>query len=48
MDDGGLGSNGELNLHTHSFTLEEVERLIITLQNNFSISSRKSFQRPGQ
>jgi hypothetical protein len=27
-DDGGLGSNNELNLHTHSYKLKEVERLI--------------------
>ena len=28
MDDGGLGSNGTLNLHTDSYTLTEVNLLI--------------------
>lgn len=54
MDDGGLGFNGELNLHTHSYTLEEVERLRLIkawlrpLNDNFKIYSRKAFKRPGQ
>ena len=44
MDDGGLGSNGELILHTHSYTTSEIERLIIALKDNFGIhSSKKSW-----
>ena len=30
MDDGGKGSNGELKLHTESYTFEEVNLLINT------------------
>ena len=37
MDDGGLGSNGTLNLHTDSYTLIEVYFLIEVLKNNFKI-----------
>jgi len=48
MDDGGLGSNGTLNLHTDSFTLSEVNLLIEVLKRNFNIDSRKSLKRPGQ
>lgn len=48
MDDGYLGSNGELGLCTHSFSLEEIEMLIKVLQDNFNLYSRKSFVRPGQ
>lgn len=44
MDDGGLGSKGELLLHTHSYTTSEIERLIIALKDNFGIhSSKKSW-----
>ena len=35
MDDGGLGSNGTLNLHTDSYTLTEVNLLIDVLKRNF-------------
>ena len=48
MDDGGLGSNGTLNLHTDSYTLIEVYLLIEVLKNNFNINSRISLKRPGQ
>lgn len=48
MDDGGLGSNGTLNLHTESYTLSEVNLLIDVLNHNFNISSRKSLKRPRQ
>nr|UEV87053.1 hypothetical protein [Grifola frondosa] len=48
MDDGGLGSNGTLNLHTDSYTLSEVNLLIEVLKRNFNINSRKSLKRPGQ
>ena len=48
MDDGGLGSNGTLNLHTDSYTLSEVNLLIEVLKRNFKINSRKSLKRPGQ
>jgi len=48
MDDGGLNSNGTLNLHTDSYTLSEVNLLIDVLNHNFNISSRKSLKRPGQ
>ena len=40
MDDGGLGSNGTLNLHTDSYTLAEVNLLIDVLKRNFDINSR--------
>ena len=39
MDDGGLGSNGTLNLHTDSYTLSEVNLLIEVLKRNFDINS---------
>ena len=48
MDDGGLGSNGELILHTHSYTTSEIERLIIALSDNFGIHSRITLKRAGQ
>lgn len=48
MDDGGLGSNGTLNIHTDSYTLEEVELLIKVLKCKFKINSRKSLKRPDQ
>lgn len=48
MDDGGVGSNGTLNLHTDSYTLSEVNLLIEVLKRNFDINSRKSLKRPGQ
>ena len=48
MDDGGLGSNGELILHTHSYTTEDIERLITVLKNNLGIYSRKALKRAGQ
>lgn len=47
-DDGGLGSNGTLNLHTDSYTLGEVNLLMEALKRNFNINSRKSLKRPGQ
>ena len=48
MDDGGLGSNGTLNLHTDSYTLTEVNLLIEVLKHNFNINSRAQLKRPGQ
>lgn len=39
MDDGGVGSNGTLNLHTDSYTLSEVNLLIEVLKRNFDINS---------
>ena len=48
MDDGGLGSNGTLNLHTDSYTLSEVNLLIEVLKRNFEINSRVQLKRPGQ
>ena len=48
MDDGGLGSNGTLNLHTDSYTLTEVNLLIEVLKRNFDINTRISIKRPGQ
>ena len=48
MDDGGLGSNGTLNLHTDSYTLTEVNLLIDVLKRNFDINSRISIKRPGE
>ena len=48
MDDGGLGSNGELILHTHRYPYEDIERLITVLKNNFGIYSRKALKRAGQ
>ena len=48
MDDGGLGSNGTLNLHTDSYTLTEVNLLIDVLKRNLEINSRISIKRPGQ
>ena len=48
MDDGGLGSNDTLNLHTESYTLDEVNLLIEVLKRNFTINSRKSLKRPQQ
>ena len=47
MDDGGLGSNGTLNLHSDSYTLNEVSLLIKVLKHNFNINSWKSLKRPG-
>ena len=41
MDDGGLGSNGTLNLHKDSYTLAEVNLLIDVLKRNFDINSRR-------
>lgn len=48
MDDGGLGSNGTLNIHTDSYTSEDVDLLIKVLNCNFQIDSRKSLKRPSQ
>ncbi len=48
MDDGGAGTHGELILHTHSYTSEEVDILINTLKLNFDIYSRKTLKRPLQ
>ena len=48
MDDGGLGSNGTLNLHTDSYILTEVNLLIEVLKRNFDINSRAQLKRPGQ
>ena len=48
MDDGGLGSNGTLNLHTDSYTLTEYNLLIDVLKRNFYINSRITIKRPGQ
>jgi hypothetical protein len=48
MDDGGIGSNGTLNLHTDSYTLSEVYLLIEALKNNFNINSRILLKRPGE
>ena len=48
MDDGGLGSNGTLNLHTDSYTLTEVDLLLEVLKCNFDINCHKSLKRPGQ
>lgn len=48
MDDGGVGSQGTLQLHTDSYTAEEVELLIKVLKSNFNINSRKSLKREGQ
>ena len=48
MDDGGLGSNGTLNLHTDSYSLTEVNLLIDVLKRNFDINSRISIKRPGE
>ena len=48
MDDGGSGSNGTLNLHTESYTFNEVNLLIRVLKKNFNVDSRISLKRPGQ
>lgn len=48
MDDGGLGSNGTLNLHTETYTLTEVNLLIEVLKRHFDINTRISIKRPGQ
>jgi len=40
MDDGGKNTNGDLILHTNSYTLEEVELLISVLNNKFNLSSK--------
>jgi hypothetical protein len=48
MDDGGKGSNGETNLHTRSFTLEEVKLLQEALMANFSLRTRLIEKVPGQ
>lgn len=44
MVDGGLGSNGTLNLHTDSYTLTEVNLLIDVLKRNLDINSRISIK----
>ena len=48
MVDGGLGSNGEWILHTHSYTSSKFERLIKVLKDNFGIHSRIALKRAGQ
>jgi hypothetical protein len=35
-DDGGKTTNGDLDIHTNSFTLEEVKRLVEVLHKNFN------------
>jgi LAGLIDADG DNA endonuclease family len=48
MDDGGVGSGGTLNLNTDSFTEEEMNLLLETLNEKFKLKCRKSLKRPGQ
>lgn len=48
MDDGGKGSNGETNLHTRSFTLQEVQLLQDALFTNFELRTRLIEKTPGQ
>ena len=48
MDDGGRSSNGGLNLHTDSYTSDEVDLLIKVLYTNFHIVGGKYLKREGQ
>lgn len=48
MDDGGKGPYGETNLHTRSFTLEEVHMLQKVLYDNFQLRTRLIEKTPGQ
>lgn len=47
MDDGGY-SHGNLFLHTNSYTLEEVQCLVTTLQTKFILQCKETLRRPGQ
>lgn len=40
MDDRGKTTNGELLLHTNSYSMEEIELLISVLKNNFDVEGR--------
>lgn len=48
MDDGGKGPYGEMNLHTRSFTLEDVQLLQQALADNFKLRTRLIEKTPGQ
>lgn len=48
MDDGGTQTSGTLQIHTNSFTEEEVQTLVGALVSKFGIAARKTFKRPGQ
>lgn len=48
MDDGGTQTSGTLQIHTNSFTEEEVGILVEALVSKFGIAARKTLKRPGQ
>jgi ubiquinol-cytochrome c reductase cytochrome b subunit len=48
MDDGGKGSNGEIILHTRSFTFADVQRLQDALAMNFNLRTRLIEKTPNQ
>ena len=48
MDDGGKGSYGEMNLHTRSFTYNDVCLLQQVLAENFKLRTRLIEKVPGQ
>lgn len=48
MDDGGKNSNGEMILHTRSYTLNDVQLLQSALMINFGLRTRLSEKTPGQ
>ena len=48
MDDGGVGSGGTLNLNKDSFTEEEINLILETLNDKFKLNCLKSFKRLGQ
>lgn len=48
MDDGGVGSGDTLHLNTDSFTEEEVNLLLETLNEKFKLKCRKSLKKMNQ
>lgn len=48
MDDGSLGSNGQIILSTLAFSSSDIDLLIEALQVNFNIKSSKTTVREGQ
>ena len=48
IDDGGKGSHGEMNLHTRSYTLQEVQLLQEALRVNLSLKTRLVEKKLGQ
>lgn len=48
MDDGGTQTSGTFQIHTNSFTEEEVRILVGAFVSKFGIAARKTLKRPGQ